>query len=140
MLFENPGSAVFCPGLFKDPVGLNYDRTRRWAFHLSRRITARRVRKFEAPRFRQRLHELLFFSFPLMEKKQKIKPIRWSSFPVIVVFFLRIGGTTPLFVMLKVLVFAACYSKTLEALCSVWVSLKLWETQTRTEQGAGLFI
>ena len=79
----------------------------------------------------------LLFSFPLMEKKQKIKLIRCRAFPITEVFLQRISETTPLFEGLNDEVVAACHATTPEALCSILHSLNQIEPGYRIEQGAG---
>jgi len=73
------------------------------------------------------------YSFPLMEKNQKIKPIWWSPFPVIVVFLPQIGETTLIFEGLKVEVLSSCHATTREALYSVLLSVKNKRLLFRTE-------
>jgi hypothetical protein len=80
--------------------------------------------------------QYLLFSFPLMEKKQKIKLIRWRPFPITEVFLQRISETTPLFERLKIEVLAACHANTPVALCSILHSLKPLAPDNRIEQGA----
>jgi hypothetical protein len=71
-----------------------------------------------------------------MEKKQKIKLIRWRPFPITEVFLQRISETTPMFEGPKAEVFAACHANTPEALCSILHALKQTEPGYRIEQGA----
>jgi hypothetical protein len=78
----------------------------------------------------------LLFSFPLMEKKQKIKLIRCRAFPMTNVFLQRISETTLLFERPQDEVFVACHATTPVALCSISHSLKQIEPDYRIEQGA----